>query len=117
MVIRVLLTAETLAWHRGDCGPSHDREPEWITQLALVRAMADVVQERVDEGPPTWWLPRHTSKRRHQIADATFRWRSRRQSGVGADVAVEADPDLAGAASASRHASLLKRRTPAVSPR
>src|SRR6266487_2456112 len=30
----------------GDCGPSHDREPEWITQLALVRAMADVVQER-----------------------------------------------------------------------
>jgi hypothetical protein len=49
MVIRVLLTVETLAWHRGDCGPTHDREPEWITQLALVRAMADVVQERVDE--------------------------------------------------------------------
>ncbi len=48
--------------------------------------------------PPTWWLPRHTSKRRHQIADATFRWRSRRSSGVGADVAVEADLDLAGAA-------------------
>jgi hypothetical protein len=48
-VIRAPLTVETLAWHRGDCGPSHDREPEWITQLALVRAMADVVQERVDE--------------------------------------------------------------------
>ena len=42
MVIRMLLTVETLAWHRGDCGPSHDREPDWITQLALVRAMADV---------------------------------------------------------------------------
>ena len=39
MVIRVLLTVETLAWHRGDCGPSHDREPEWITRLALVRAV------------------------------------------------------------------------------
>jgi hypothetical protein len=49
MVIRAPLTVETLAWHRGDCGPSHDREPEWITQLALVRAMADVAQERVEE--------------------------------------------------------------------
>ena len=49
LVIRVSLTVETLAWHRGDCGPSHDRGPEWITQLALVRAIADVVQERVDE--------------------------------------------------------------------
>ena len=39
MVIRVLLTVETLAWHRGDSGPSHDREPEWITRLALVRAV------------------------------------------------------------------------------
>src|SRR5258708_39872232 len=43
-VIRALLTVDTLSWHRGDCGPSHDREPERITQLALVRAMADVVQ-------------------------------------------------------------------------
>ena len=33
-----------------------------------------------------------------QVGDATFRWRSRRSSGVGADVAVEADLDLAGAA-------------------
>ena len=48
-MIRAPLTVETLAWHRGDCGPSCDREPQWITQLALVRAMADVVQERVDE--------------------------------------------------------------------
>ena len=39
MVIRVLLTVETLAWHRRGCGPSHDREPEWITRLALVRAV------------------------------------------------------------------------------
>src|SRR5258708_27884600 len=43
-VIRALLTVDTLAWHGGDCGRAHDREPEWITQLALVRAMADVVQ-------------------------------------------------------------------------
>ncbi len=48
-MIRAPLTVETLAWHRGDSGPSHDHEPESITQLALVRAMADVVQERVDE--------------------------------------------------------------------
>jgi len=61
-VIRAPLTVETLAWHRGDCGPSHDREPEWITQLALLRAMADVVQERVDasaavQGSCGCWRP------------------------------------------------------------
>jgi hypothetical protein len=80
-VIRVLLTVEMLAWHRGDCGPSHDREPEWITQLALVRAMADVMQERVDEAAADLAVaetletaPPH--RRRHP------QWRSRRPSGV-----------------------------------
>jgi len=79
--------------------------------------MADVVQERVDEAAADLVVAETHVERRHQIADATFRWRSRRPSGVGADVAVEADPDLAGAASASRRVSLLKRRTPAVSLR
>jgi len=94
MVIRVLLTVETLAWHRGTVGlptiVSRSGSPSWPWCVQWLTLCRNAWTRR----PPTWWLPRHTSKRRHQIADATFRWRSRRPSGVGADAAVEADPIL-----------------------
>jgi hypothetical protein len=79
--------------------------------------MADVVQGRVDEAvaglvvAETRVETAPPDRRRHlQVAIASAKR-------LGADVAVEADPDLAGAAGASRRVSLLKRRTPAVSLR
>jgi LuxR family maltose regulon positive regulatory protein len=46
-------------------------------ELALVRAMVDVVQGRLDEAA-AWRSPRPTPRRRHQIVSAASRWRSRR---------------------------------------
>lgn len=114
-MIHALLTVDRLAWHRGDRGPSHDREPEWITPsgpwcVQWVTLCRDAWTRR----PPNWWLVAEThietappDRRRHlQVAIASGQ-------GVGADATVEADPVLVGAVGASRRVSLLRRCRPA----
>ena len=57
--------------------------------------------------PPTWWLPRRRSKRRHQTADATFRWRSRRAKRRGRRYHLEAGQALTGLALAPGYDTAL----------
>jgi len=47
------LTVDTLAWHRGDCESSHQREPEWITPAGPGVQWLTLCRDAWTRRPPT----------------------------------------------------------------
>ena len=76
-------------------------------QLALVHTMADVVQGHLDEAAADLVVAETYVERRHQTADATFRWRSRRAKQRGRRYHLEAGQALTGLALAHGYDTAL----------